>query len=91
MNYQALREVQEELGITILDPSSKKLEEINDIDILLKIEEKIEALNQERQTLVQKEYKRKELYCRRCYYLKHHNQLPDEHNSAHNIITDTNT
>ena len=46
-------------------------------------------MNKERQSLITKEYKRKELYCRRCYYLKHYNQLPDEHNNAHNIITET--
>ncbi|MBS1890221.1 MAG: 50S ribosome-binding GTPase [Actinobacteria bacterium] len=32
---------------------------------------------------------RKELLCRRCFYLKHHNQLPDEHNHIQPIIDET--
>ena len=41
VNHQAIREVQEELGITILQPGSESLDDITDVDVLLKLEEKI--------------------------------------------------
>lgn len=40
--------------------------------------------------MVPERYKRKELLCRRCFYLKNHNRLPDEHNHMQPIIDETN-
>lgn len=78
------------MNVEILQNGTTKLQNLDNLDVLMRIEELQEESYKERQTLLDNRWKRRELLCRRCFYLKNHNQLPNEYNDVQAIIDETN-
>lgn len=72
-------EVEKELNVKIFNNATKKLDNLDQVEVLLRLQEKIDQFEEENQTIKRIKKNRNELYCQRCYSLKYHNKLPQEY------------
>jgi hypothetical protein len=54
-----VREVEQEMGVAILPKGDGKLENLENLEVLMRLEEKIEESNRDRQVIVDERWKRK--------------------------------
>ena len=65
------------------------MENINDLEVIMRLEEKIEAYEEEHQLTNKYQRERKELLCFRCFSLKHHHRLPEAYDKDNEFSTDS--
>lgn len=79
---ELLREVEQELGVKIFNNETKKMEKLDSVEVLLRLQEKMDRHEEEHQSAKRMKKTRRELLCYRCYTLKHHNRLPSEYDNS---------
>lgn len=65
------------MGVKIFNNSTKKLDNLDDVGVLLRLQEKIDDYEETEQTIRRSKAQRTEIFCYRCYTLKYHNKLPE--------------
>ena len=52
---------------------------MDSVEVLLRLQERLDKFEEEEQTIKRIKKERNELYCLRCYSLKYHNKLPSDY------------
>ena len=75
---EIVSEVEKELEVKIFNSKTRSLDNLDNVEVLLRLQDKIDKFEEEEQTIKRIKKERSELYCLRCFSLKYHNKLPDD-------------
>lgn len=65
------------------------MENLDNVDVLMRLEEKIDQYEEKEQLTKRQKKSRKEIICFRCFSLKHHNRLPEQYDTDLGFTSNT--
>lgn len=84
-----MHEVEKESGIKIFNEKTNEMENLDNLDVLMRLEQKIDKYEENEQLAKRQSKTRKQIICFRCFSLKHHNRLPQEYDNDLGFTKDT--